>query len=293
MAVDGADEFEDDPAKAKQAKKEATCVLVSGPNMGGKSSILRQTCLTVILAQLGCFVPASRLVLSPVDRIFTRVGASDRILAGQSTFYVELAETSTILNQSTANSLVILDELGRGTSTFDGNAIAFAVTKHLVELVGCRTLFATHYHNLTEDFEDDPDVALGHMACLVEEKDNGEAAVTFLYRYTHSACPKSYGMNVARLAHLPEAVIARAKAKSEEFEKAVEAAKKGELVVLGNAATSPAAGADRKPTIKEWLAFLEAAEAFAYNYGDVALMSADKGQEAYRKLVDTARKLRK
>jgi len=164
----------------------------------------------------GCFVPADRFRLSPVDRIFTRVGASDRILAGQSTFYVELAETSTILSQATRRSLVILDELGRGTSTFDGNAIAYAVTKHLVEAVGCRTLFATHYHTLCDDFEAHAGVALGHMGCLVEEEDAeadavagggagagasvsgsgsssggiGGPRVTFLYKLVKGACPK-------------------------------------------------------------------------------------------------------
>jgi DNA mismatch repair ATPase MutS len=294
MALDAAGEgegegFEDDPVKAKQAKKEPTCILLTGPNMGGKSSLLRQSCLSVILAQLGCFVPASRMVLSPVDRIFTRVGASDRILAGQSTFYVELAETSTILNQSTANSLVILDELGRGTSTFDGNAIAYAVTKHLVDVVGCRTLFATHYHGLTEDFEDDSDVALGHMGCIVEGDDK-HTDVTFLYRYTHGSLPLSYGMNVARLAHLPESVIARAKAKSEEFERAVEAAKKGELVVVspaGASASSPTASASASAEDSQWLAFYESLEAFAKGHGD-----APADVAAYRQLVETAKKLK-
>jgi len=198
------------------------------------------------MAQLGCFVPASSCKLTPVDRIFTRVGASDRILAAQSTFFVELAETSAILSQASRHSLVILDELGRGTSTFDGNAIAFAVTRHLTKNVGCRTLFATHYHTLCDDFGADPNVELGHMACVVEEKkisleadssmedeikevssistsSTSDASVTFLYTYQHGACPKSYGLNVARLARLPEAVIQRAKAKSEEFEVAVEA----------------------------------------------------------------------
>ena len=141
----------------------SSLALITGPNMGGKSTYLRTACVSVILAQLGAYVPASKAVLSPVDRIFTRVGASDRILAGQSTFFVELAETSTILRHATKDSLVILDELGRGTSTFDGNAIAYAVTKHLTTAISCRALFATHYHTLCEDFAEDPKVALGHM----------------------------------------------------------------------------------------------------------------------------------
>lgn len=141
----------------------AVCVLLTGPNMGGKSTYLRTACMIVLLAQLGCYVPAEQCRLTPVDRIFTRVGASDRILAGQSTFFVELAETSMILSSATRHSLVILDELGRGTSTYDGSAIAFAVTQHLTKTKGCRTLFATHYHSLCDDFADDDDVALGHM----------------------------------------------------------------------------------------------------------------------------------
>ena len=214
----------------------APCILLTGPNMGGKSTYLRTACTTVIMAQLGCFVPATSCRLTPVDRIFTRVGASDRILAAQSTFFVELAETSAILSQASKHSLVILDELGRGTSTFDGNAIAYAVTRHLTKNVGCRTLFATHYHTLCDDFGKDRDVELGHMACVVEEKkatmedekeesggkSTSDASVTFLYTYQHGACPKSYGLNVARLARLPEGVIQRAKEKSEEFETAVE-----------------------------------------------------------------------
>jgi len=248
----------------------------------------------------GCYVPAARLVLSPVDRIFTRVGASDRILAGQSTFYVELAETSTILNQATRHSLVILDELGRGTSTFDGNAIAFAVTNHLVEAVGCRTLFATHYHTLTEDFERHPGVGLGHMDCIVEEEaaaeapggsssgsagaasGGGMATVTFLYKLVDGACPKSYGLNVARLAHLPEAVIARARQKSEEFEAAVEAAKRGELVAPPSAAHPSARTLAERA---DWLALYEAAEAFAACAGEAG------GEDAAALLVATARRL--
>lgn len=131
-------------------------LLLTGPNMGGKSTLLRQTCLIVILAQLGCRVPADSCRMTPVDRIFTRVGASDRILSGQSTFFVELAETSIILRSASEDSLCILDELGRGTATFDGTAIAHSVVEYLVSKTRCRTLFATHYHLLVEDWEIDP-----------------------------------------------------------------------------------------------------------------------------------------
>jgi DNA mismatch repair protein MSH6 len=214
--------------------------------MGGKSTLLRQTCLIAILAQIGCKVPADSCVMTPVDRIFTRVGASDRILAGQSTFFVELAETASILKSATQDSLCILDELGRGTATFDGTAIAHAVVNHLVRRVRCRTLFATHYHSLADDWGVDPRVRLGHMDCLVEDRtstststpspsqsqsqdcsqpspsipteaDHGEE-VTFLYRLCEGTSPRSYGINVARLAGIPQEVIALAMKQSREFE---------------------------------------------------------------------------
>jgi DNA mismatch repair protein MSH6 len=124
--------------------------------MGGKSTLLRQTCIAVIMAQLGCYVPASKCRLTPFDRIFTRIGANDNILAGQSTFMVELSETSKILREATPRSLVILDELGRGTSTFDGYAIAYAVLHHLTSKVRCLGLFSTHYQMLTEEFKNNP-----------------------------------------------------------------------------------------------------------------------------------------
>lgn len=192
-------------------------MLLSGPNMGGKSTLLRQTCVLAILAQLGCYVPAEECSLTPVDRIFTRVGASDRILQGQSTFFVELAETANILQHATSRSLVILDELGRGTSTFDGTAIAHAVVSFLVQRLQCRALFATHYHSLVEDWRGHVGVCFGHMACLVEP-DEAEQKVTFLYRLADGPSPKSYGLNVARLAHLPSEVIDLAREKSETFE---------------------------------------------------------------------------
>lgn len=130
-----------------------TVLLVTGPNMGGKSTLLRQTCIAVIMAQIGCFVPAESVTLTPVDRIFTRIGASDRILEGKSTFYVEMEETRNIISFATFKSLAIVDELGRGTSTFDGYSIAHAVLKYLVNRIKCRSLFSTHYHMLLDDFK--------------------------------------------------------------------------------------------------------------------------------------------
>ncbi|KAJ0066729.1 hypothetical protein NL108_002355, partial [Boleophthalmus pectinirostris] len=146
-----------------EEKSAASCVLVTGPNMGGKSTLMRQCGLVIILAQLGCYVPAESLRFTPVDRVFTRLGASDRIMAGESTFFVELSETASILHHATKHSLVLLDELGRGTATYDGTAIASAVVKELAEKICCRTLFSTHYHSLVEDYANNTAVRLGHM----------------------------------------------------------------------------------------------------------------------------------
>mmetsp|Transcript_24262 Transcript_24262/g.76017 ORF Transcript_24262/g.76017 Transcript_24262/m.76017 type:complete len:583 (-) Transcript_24262:1559-3307(-) len=180
-------------------------LLVTGPNMGGKSTVLRQACLTVLMAQLGCWVAAECCSLSPVDRIFTRVGANDAIMAGLSTFRVELEETSLILRRATPRSLVILDELGRGTATFDGMAIAYGALRRLVMETRCLCLFATHYHALAREFEHvNPFVALYHMACSV---DNETKVVTFLYRFLRGACSRSHGVHVARLAGLPAHVL--------------------------------------------------------------------------------------
>jgi len=175
--------------------------IISGPNMGGKSTLLRQACIAIIMAQIGCFVPAAECTLTPCDQIFTRLGARDKIFANQSTFMLELQETASILKYASVHSFVILDELGRGTSTFDGYSIAYAVLSKLCDM-GCRTLFSTHYHKLNEEFAEDARVALGHMGC----RDNG-GTMTFLYRLMEGPCPKSYGMNVAQLAHLPKEVI--------------------------------------------------------------------------------------
>ncbi|XP_066536210.1 DNA mismatch repair protein Msh6 [Hoplias malabaricus] len=202
-------------------KALASCVLVTGPNMGGKSTLMRQCGLVVILAQLGCYVPAESLRFSPVDRVFTRLGASDRIMAGESTFFVELSETASILLHGTKHSLVLLDELGRGTATYDGTAIASAVVKELSERICCRTLFSTHYHSLVEDHTQNPAVKLGHMACMVENEceDPSQETITFLYKFISGACPKSYGYNAARLANIPEDVIQLGHHKACEFER--------------------------------------------------------------------------
>ena len=154
--------------------------------------MLRQTCLIVILAQIGCYIPAESFSFTPVDRIFTRLGATDRILSGQSTFFVELAETSAALRGASRRSIVIMDELGRGTSTFDGTAIADATLRHLVSTNNSLVLFATHYHSLLDDWRNSKIVRLGHMECMVSPSEEGDEAddITFLYTLGNGACPK-------------------------------------------------------------------------------------------------------
>lgn len=181
-------------------------LLVTGPNMAGKSTILRQIGLSVILAQMGSFVPAEAAEIGVVDRLFTRVGASDNLARGQSTFMVEMSETSAILHNATSRSLVLLDEIGRGTSTYDGVAIAWAVTEHLHDVVGCRTMFATHYHELMQLPEQ-----LAHARNLnVAVREAGDQVV-FLHRLEAGGTDRSYGIHVAQLAGLPAAVVRRAK----------------------------------------------------------------------------------
>ena len=182
-----------------------TLALITGPNMGGKSTYLRQTALTAVMAQSGSFVPARKAVLPVIDRIFTRIGAGDNLASGRSTFMVEMTETSQILNTATPNSLILLDEIGRGTSTYDGLAIAWAVVEYIHSQVGAKTLFATHYHELT-DLAASLD---GVFNLRVSVRQSGEKLI-FLRRVETGAADRSYGIEVARLAGLPPAVIARA-----------------------------------------------------------------------------------
>ncbi|XP_074656040.1 DNA mismatch repair protein Msh6-like isoform X2 [Tubulanus polymorphus] len=217
--------LKDENQADEECNTDGSVVLVTGPNMGGKSTLMRQVGLIVVLAQMGCYVPAEKCRLSPVDRVFTRLGASDRIMAGESTFFVELSETSAILKHATKHSLVLLDELGRGTATYDGTAIACAVVEELSQRVCCRTLFSTHYHSLVEEFSHDPNIRLGHMSCMVENEDDedpGQETITFLYKFVKGACPKSYGFNAARLANIPDEVIEVARTKAKEFEESLD-----------------------------------------------------------------------
>lgn len=188
--------------------------LLTGPNMGGKSTYLRQQALIAILAQMGSYVPASRAVLGVVDRIFARVGASDDLSRGRSTFMVEMVETAAILHQATHRSLVVLDEIGRGTATFDGMALAWAVLEHIHSTIRCRALFATHYHELTRLQETLPALHLAQVDCV-----ESQGVVLFTHKVKDGAADKSYGLQVARLAGLPKAVLTRASVVLKEIEK--------------------------------------------------------------------------
>ena len=187
--------------------------LITGPNMAGKSTLLRQVALTAVMAQLGSFVPASSARIGVVDRVLSRVGASDDVARGESTFMVEMRETAEILHTATRRSLVILDEIGRGTSTFDGLAIAWAVAEHLDRAVKCRALFATHYHELTR-FADSSEHTANYSVSAREVGDD----IVFLHRLVPGAASRSYGIAVAKLAGLPGSVLARAQALLESLE---------------------------------------------------------------------------
>jgi DNA mismatch repair protein MutS len=174
--------------------------------MGGKSTYLRQAAAIVILAQMGSFVPAESAALSIVDRVFTRIGAADNLARGRSTFMVEMTETAVILNTATARSLVVLDEIGRGTATYDGLALAWAVVEHIHQRIRARTLFATHYHELTELADQLPGVTNLHVSV----KEAGDQVI-FLRKVEPGRADRSYGIEVARLAGLPMSVVERAR----------------------------------------------------------------------------------
>ncbi len=179
--------------------------LLTGPNMAGKSTFLRQNALIAILAQAGSYVPAEKAQIGVVDRLFSRVGAADDLARGRSTFMVEMVETAAILNQAGPRALVILDEIGRGTATFDGLSIAWATVEHLHDVNRCRALFATHYHELTALA-----AKLAHLACHTMRVKEWQGDVVFLHEVAPGAADRSYGIHVAKLAGLPQAVTARA-----------------------------------------------------------------------------------
>ena len=188
--------------------------IITGPNMAGKSTYMRQTALIALMAQIGSFVPAESANICLSDRIFTRVGASDDLASGQSTFMVEMTEVANILRNATSKSLLILDEIGRGTSTFDGLSIAWAVVEYISDskLLGAKTLFATHYHELTE-LEGKIDNVNNYCIAVKEKGDD----IVFLRKIVKGGADKSYGIQVAKLAGVPDLVISRAKEIVEEL----------------------------------------------------------------------------
>ncbi|MBQ1386837.1 MAG: DNA mismatch repair protein MutS, partial [Erysipelotrichales bacterium] len=186
--------------------EETNVLMITGPNMGGKSTYMRQTVLILIMAQIGCYVPAKRCELPIFDKIFTRIGASDDILAGQSTFMVEMNEANHALKNATRNSFILFDEIGRGTATYDGMALAQAIVEYITTCIEAKTMFSTHYHELTSLEETHSTIKNVHVT--VHEADD---VITFLYKVKNGPADRSYGINVAKLAELPESVLERAK----------------------------------------------------------------------------------
>jgi DNA mismatch repair protein MutS len=201
------------PNDIELGEKAGDVLLVTGPNMSGKSTYIRQVALLVLMAQTGSFIPAKDAELGLVDRIFTRVGASDELVRGQSTFMVEMTETANIINNATGKSLVILDEVGRGTSTYDGLSLAWAITEHIATKIKCRTLFATHYHELTELAE----LFTNIKNCNVAVREWMDEVV-FLHKILPGGTDKSYGIHVAKLAGVPKSILDRSKEILEELE---------------------------------------------------------------------------
>ena len=185
--------------------ESTSLMIITGPNMGGKSTYLRQLPLMSIMAQCGSFVPASQAIMPIVDRIFTRIGSGDNVAEGKSTFLIEMEEAATICTQATVRSLVILDEVGRGTSTFDGMALAQAIIEHIVTALGAKCLFATHYHELTKLAELFPTIKNYHMVCHKKGQ-----VLHFLHKLQPGIAHQSFGLEVARLARMPEPIVHRA-----------------------------------------------------------------------------------
>ncbi|MHC4066180.1 MAG: DNA mismatch repair protein MutS [Planctomycetota bacterium] len=207
------------PNDCRLETADARLLIITGPNMAGKSTYIRQVALITLLAQTGSFVPAEEMTFRPVDRIFARVGASDEISRGQSTFMVEMTEAANIVNNATPRSLVVVDELGRGTSTFDGLSLAWAITEHLANNVRCLTLMATHYHELTELSELLDGVRNYNVAVRETADGSGGESIVFLHRIVPGGTDKSYGLHVARLAGVPQQVVGRSSEVLEELER--------------------------------------------------------------------------
>jgi DNA mismatch repair protein MutS len=202
-------------------------LIITGPNMGGKSTYMRQTAIITLLAYTGSFVPAEKAIIGPIDRIFTRMGSSDDIAGGRSTFMVEMTETANILNNATASSLVLMDEVGRGTSTFDGLSLAWSAAEHLARNTLSFTLFATHYFEMTALPE-----TLGNVANVHLTATEHEDSIIFLHSVHQGPASKSYGLQVAKLAGVPHSVINQAKQQLQKLEHASQlpAKHKGKVV---------------------------------------------------------------
>lgn len=224
-------------------------LLITGPNMAGKSTYMRQVAMIAILAQVGCFVPATTANLPLFDRIFTRIGASDDLFSGQSTFMVEMMEVNNALQQATPKSLILLDEIGRGTSTYDGMAIAQSILEYLHEQVGAKTLFSTHYHELTALEKALPKLKNVHVSAIEEDQH-----IVFLHKIKHGSTDKSYGIHVAKLAALPDAVIERANVILETFEQSGQG-----VAITGPTPPTP----KRRTRSKQQISFFDAPETLA------------------------------
>ena len=185
--------------------KDTNILLITGPNMAGKSTYMRQLAITVIMVQIGCFVPCKSCVIPIFDQIFTRIGASDDLVSGESTFMVEMKEANIAIEHATENSLILFDELGRGTATYDGMSLAQAILEYIHDEIKAKTLFSTHYHELTTLANELPHLRNVHVSAVEEE-----GKITFLHKIKNGAVDKSYGIHVASLAKLPKEVITRA-----------------------------------------------------------------------------------
>jgi len=222
-------------------------LVITGPNMGGKSTYMRQTALIVLLALCGSCVPAREAAIGPIDRIFTRIGSADDLAGGRSTFMVEMIETANILHNATPQSLVLMDEIGRGTSTFDGLSLAWAAAAHIAEKVGAFTLFATHYFELTVLAEQHPGIINVHLDAA--EHDRG---IVLLHSVKPGPASRSYGLQVAQLAGIPAAVIgqARDKLRQLESERAQALSERGQSALESPAEAKTAQSAARHPALE-------------------------------------------